>query len=132
MHGLPESIVADRDKIFASTVWKGAFRLINTQLLMSSSYHPQKDGQSERLNQCLEAFLCCSVHSCPRQWNKWLALENALSSYPPAVQQHVKRKGLLSRSKLPIGILDLRKLASAAGLGCSNAAAVDAVSPTRM
>ncbi|KAJ1255464.1 hypothetical protein BS78_K215600 [Paspalum vaginatum] len=39
---------------------------------MSSSYHPQTDGQTERLNQCLEAYLRCSVHSCPRQWNKWL------------------------------------------------------------
>jgi hypothetical protein len=41
---------------------------------MSSSYHPQTDGQIERLNQCLEAFLRCSVHSCPTQWHKWLPL----------------------------------------------------------
>lgn len=39
---------------------------------MSSSYHPQTDGQTERLNQCLEGFLRCTVHSCPRQWSKWL------------------------------------------------------------
>jgi ribosomal protein L21E len=41
---------------------------------MSSSYHPQTDGQTERLNQCLEAFLRCAVHSCPRDWHKWLSL----------------------------------------------------------
>jgi hypothetical protein len=41
---------------------------------MSSSYHPQTDGQYERLNQCLETFLHYSVHSCPKQWNKWLAI----------------------------------------------------------
>lgn len=41
---------------------------------MSSSYHPQTDGQIEWLNQCLQAFLRCSVHSCPQQWNKWLPL----------------------------------------------------------
>lgn len=41
---------------------------------MSSSYHPQTDGQTERLDQCLEAFLRCTVHSCPKQWIKWLPL----------------------------------------------------------
>lgn len=41
---------------------------------MSSSYHPQSDGQTERLNQCLEAFLRCTVQSCPKQWSKWLPL----------------------------------------------------------
>ena len=41
---------------------------------MSSSYHPQTNGQTERLNQCLEAFLWCSVHACPRDWSKWLSL----------------------------------------------------------
>lgn len=41
---------------------------------MSSSYHPQTDGQTERLNQCLENFLRCSVHSCPKQWSKWLSM----------------------------------------------------------
>ena len=39
---------------------------------MSSAYHPQTDGQIERLNQCLEGSLRCTVHSCPRQWSKWL------------------------------------------------------------
>lgn len=55
-------------------MWQQLFKLTDTQLLMSSSYHPQTDGQTERLNQCLEAFLRCTVHSCPRQWTKWLPL----------------------------------------------------------
>uniref|UniRef100_A0A0A9G525 Integrase catalytic domain-containing protein n=1 Tax=Arundo donax TaxID=35708 RepID=A0A0A9G525_ARUDO len=46
----------------------------DTQLNMSSSYHPQTDGQTERLNQCLEAFMRCFVHSCPRRWSQWLPL----------------------------------------------------------
>jgi hypothetical protein len=41
---------------------------------MSSSYHPQTDGQTERLNQCLETYLHCMVQSCPKQWSQWLAL----------------------------------------------------------
>jgi len=74
LHGLPESIISDRDKIFTSAFWRDLFKLTDTQLLMSSSYHPQTDGQTERLNQCLEGFLRRSVHSCPKQWAKWLPL----------------------------------------------------------
>ena len=74
LHGLPEAIISDRHRIFTSNLWKELFKLTDTQLLMSSAYHPQTDGQTERLNQCLEAFLRCSVHSCPKQWSKWLSL----------------------------------------------------------
>jgi hypothetical protein len=74
LHGLQMSMVSDRDRVFTSAVWRGLFRLTDTQLLMSSSYHPQTDGQTERLNQCLETFLRCSVSSCPKQWSKWLSV----------------------------------------------------------
>jgi hypothetical protein len=73
LHGLPEAIISDRDRVFTSALWQELFRLSDTKLLMSS-YHPQTDGQTERLNQCLEAFLRCSVHSCPKQWSKWLSV----------------------------------------------------------
>jgi len=74
LHGLPMSIISDRDKIFTSQIWRELFRLTDTQLMMSSSYHPQTDGETERVNQCVENFLRCSVHACPKQWSKWLAL----------------------------------------------------------
>lgn len=41
---------------------------------MSSAYHPQTDGQTERVNQCLEGYLRCFVHSCPTKWKDWLSL----------------------------------------------------------
>jgi hypothetical protein len=41
---------------------------------MSSSYHPQTDGQSEKLNQCLETYLRCKTHACPAKWANWLSL----------------------------------------------------------
>ena len=39
---------------------------------MSTAYHPQMDGQTEWVNQCLETFLRCFVHACPHQWRQWL------------------------------------------------------------
>jgi hypothetical protein len=73
LHGLPEAIV-DRDKVFTSNLWQELFKLAGTKLRMSSAYRPQSDGQTERVNQCLEGYLCCFVHSCPVKWKEWLAL----------------------------------------------------------
>jgi hypothetical protein len=74
LHGMPQAIISNRDKIFTSQLWQELFRLTDVRLLMSSSYHPQTDGQTERVNQYLETFLRCFVHSCPKQWSKWLPL----------------------------------------------------------
>lgn len=74
LHGLPQAIISDRDRIFTSTLWQELFKLSKTELRLSSSYHPQTDGQTERVNQCLEAYLRCSVHACPRNWFHWLHL----------------------------------------------------------
>jgi hypothetical protein len=41
---------------------------------MGSTYHPQTNGQTERLNQCLETFLHCLVSSCPKKWKDYLPL----------------------------------------------------------
>jgi hypothetical protein len=47
---------------------------MQTKLLMSTAYHPQIDGQTERVNQCLEMYLRCSVHASPSKWKAWLPL----------------------------------------------------------
>jgi transposase InsO family protein len=66
LHSMPTSLVSDRDKIFTSAMWRELFKLAKVELHMSTAYHPQFDGQTERVNQCLETFLCCFVHACPR------------------------------------------------------------------
>jgi hypothetical protein len=72
LHGMPKVLISDRDKVFVSTFWRQLFKLADTTLNLSSSYHPQTDGQTERLNQCLETYLRCLVHANPHKWSAWL------------------------------------------------------------
>lgn len=74
LHGLPRLIVTDRDPIFVNHFWKELFKLYKVELNLTIAYHPQCDGQSERVNQCLEMFLRCSVQNFPRNWKSWLSL----------------------------------------------------------
>jgi ribonuclease HI len=74
LHGMPSSIISDRYKIFSSKLWKEMFKLADVNFSMSSAYHPQYDGQTERVNQCMETFLRCFVHACPTAWYQWLEL----------------------------------------------------------
>jgi transposase InsO family protein len=74
LHGLPASIVSDRDLLFTSHFWQAVFRAIGTQLQMNTPHHPQTDGQTERVNQSLECFLCCFITANPHHWTKWLSL----------------------------------------------------------
>ncbi|GJT76393.1 putative reverse transcriptase domain-containing protein [Tanacetum coccineum] len=60
-HGIPVSIICDRDPRFASHFWRSLQKALGTSLDMSTAYHPETDGQSERTIQTLEGFAtCCS------------------------------------------------------------------------
>lgn len=74
LHGLPSVIVTDRDTIFTSHLWQALFKKLGIKLHMSTSYHPQSDGQTERVNQCLENYLRCMVFLQPKKWMNWLSL----------------------------------------------------------
>jgi hypothetical protein len=51
------------------------FKKCDTKLTLTTAYHPQTDGQSERVNQCLEIFLRCSVSTTPAKWSSWLSMD---------------------------------------------------------
>lgn len=74
LHGVPCSIVSDRDPVFVSLFWQELFKNLQVQLKLSSTYHPHTDGQTEQLNQCLESYLRCRTGQKPKEWCKWLPL----------------------------------------------------------
>jgi hypothetical protein len=74
LHGVPMSIVSDRDKKITSLFWKELIKAVGSKLHYTTAYHPQTDGQSERVNQCLEQYLRCAVQDHPCTWHKWLAM----------------------------------------------------------
>lgn len=72
IHGIPRSLVSDRDPLFVSKFWQELFRLSEMQLRMSLAYHPQSDGQTKVLNRVIQQYLCAFVHYRPRAWGKLL------------------------------------------------------------
>ena len=72
LHGLPKEIVSDRDVKFTSKFWKGLFAYLGTKLNFSTTYHPQTDGQTERVNQVLEDMLCMYVMDKLSKWEDYL------------------------------------------------------------
>ncbi|GJU72786.1 putative reverse transcriptase domain-containing protein [Tanacetum coccineum] len=73
-HGVPVSIISDRDSKFTSHFWKSLNEALGTQLDMSTAYHPQTDGQSERTIQTLEDMLRACVMDFRKGWDRHLPL----------------------------------------------------------
>ncbi|KAJ0907826.1 putative nucleotidyltransferase, Ribonuclease H [Helianthus annuus] len=73
-HGVPTSIISDRDPRFVSAFWQSMHKSFGSQLNMSTAYHPQTDGQSERTIQTLEDMLRACVIDFGKGWEKHLPL----------------------------------------------------------
>ena len=74
LHGLPESIVSDRGSVFVSNFWKELTTRLGTELKMSTAYHPQTDGLTERTNQSLETYLRAYASYQQDDWVDYLPL----------------------------------------------------------
>ncbi|KAK2355410.1 hypothetical protein QL285_092825 [Trifolium repens] len=74
LHGIPSSIVSDRDPKFTSHFWRTLHEALGTKLRLSSAYHPQTDGKTERTNQSLEDLLRACVLDDRGSWDDVLPL----------------------------------------------------------
>jgi len=72
LHGLPESIISDRRAQFVAGMMKELNNLLGIQTKLSTAYHPQTDGQTERINQELEQYLRVFIDHRQEQWPDWL------------------------------------------------------------
>ncbi|GJW88778.1 putative reverse transcriptase domain-containing protein [Tanacetum coccineum] len=87
-HGVPVSIISDRDGKFTSHFWKSLHKALGTRLDMSTAYHPETDGQSERTIQTLEDMLRACVLDFGKGWDKHLPLVEFLynNSYHTSIK----------------------------------------------
>jgi hypothetical protein len=74
LYGMPKEIMSNRDMKFTSNFWKSLMVGLETNLLFSTAYHPQTDGQTERVNQILEDMLRMHVMHQPKKWEDYLSL----------------------------------------------------------
>jgi hypothetical protein len=88
LHGVPRKIVSDRGTQFTSKFWERLHETLDTQLRFSLAYHPQTDGQTERINQILEDMLRACALQYGRSWYK--SLPYAEFSYNNSYQEILK------------------------------------------
>ncbi|PKU71093.1 ATP-dependent DNA helicase RecG [Dendrobium catenatum] len=73
LHGVPRSLTSDRDVKFVSHFWRELWKKLNTDIKLSSAYHPQTDGQTEVVNRTLGNMLRCLVQDNHKKWEELLS-----------------------------------------------------------
>ena len=74
LHGRPKKIISDRDSRFTSRFWTSLQSALGTQLNLGTTYHPEIDGKTERLNQVMEDMLRMYVMDNQTHWEKYIPL----------------------------------------------------------
>ena len=74
LHGLPESVVLDREPQFVVELTKELNRMLGIQTKLSTAFHSQTDGQTERMNQEVEQYLRFFIEHRQKDWPEWLAM----------------------------------------------------------
>ena len=74
LHGVPDDITSDRDSKLTSAFWRNLQKLFGTNLNLSTAFHPQTDGQTERMNSALEDMLRHYVSPHQKDWDTLLTL----------------------------------------------------------
>ncbi|GJZ69366.1 putative reverse transcriptase domain-containing protein [Tanacetum coccineum] len=100
-HGVPISIISDHDSRFTSRFWQLMQSALGTQLDMSTVYHPQTDGQSERTIQTLKDMLRSCVIDFGKGWERHLPLVEFSynNSYPASIKAAPFEKGVIQFGK---------------------------------
>ena len=81
--GFPKRIISDRDPRFTGKFWKRLFELVGTKLSLSSAYHPQTDGMTERTNRTLETIIRAQINPSQDDWDEHLPMaEYAINDSP--------------------------------------------------
>ncbi|KAK9920990.1 hypothetical protein M0R45_029522 [Rubus argutus] len=123
-HGVPKSIVSDRDTKFLSHFWKHLWNRIGTSLLYSSAYHLQTDGQTEVVNRTLGNLLRGLAAKRPKQWD--LILPQAEFSYNSVINRSTGKSPFeIVYGQAPTHYLDLAPIPNSS---LSNKKAEDFVS----
>ncbi len=73
-HGVPESIVTDRGSLFTSKFWSSLYYFLGTKMKLSTTFHPQADGQTKRQNSTMEAYLRAFVNWEQDDWARLLPM----------------------------------------------------------
>ena len=74
LHGLPEEVISDRGPQFVSNFMRGLSEILGIKVAASTAYHPQTDGQTERINQEVEQFLRLFVNQRQDDWYDWISI----------------------------------------------------------
>ena len=74
LHGIRKTLITNRDVKFTSNFWISLFKGMDTNLNFSTTYHPETDGQTERVNQVLEDMLRMYVMNQPGKWESYIHL----------------------------------------------------------